>query len=398
MGTTLICNGSTTDRKPDLFAQAESVAFQHVNSALRDMPFCDRGDLCQAAKGYFFESVRASGAAHLFREEYVERKAERLGAWWHTKHTASNTKRPHTKYTPAQALRGRQVAAMRKRNRNNWLALQVQLFRQGGGKVAEVAEQFGCSTRNIFKLSRRKFPRIVLVVLCRVLNVNVPKNSGGFCTSKISGYRHKRDLTDAPALVGALLDPEPTPAGGEPETASERIGHLPSPAPGEDQPQGARSVDGIAMPTRARAALKDQGVKVRPAPEQETPAAIPPQLVEQLRAAIQAGAILDAMDALRAQGHTAAAIAGRLCRGPSHAPKPAPNAPNAAPPQTRLKPDAERIPSNPNARPRYPAPPAGRAIAGRGGDRQPHQRTERDHPRRPTDKPEGIDRRRRAWS
>ena len=83
---------------------------------------------------------------------------------------------------------------MRKRKRNNWLALQVQLFRQGGGKVAEVAEQFGCSTRNTFKLSRRKFPRIVLVVLCRVLNVNVPKGSGGSVHQKHPGTGTKETL------------------------------------------------------------------------------------------------------------------------------------------------------------------------------------------------------------
>ena len=95
------------------------------------------------------------------------------------------------------------MAAMRKRNRNNWLALQVQLFRQGGGKVAEVAEQFGCSTRNIFKLSRRKFPRIVLVVLCRVLNVNVPKGSGGSVHQKHPGTGIKETLRTVSLDEGA---------------------------------------------------------------------------------------------------------------------------------------------------------------------------------------------------
>ena len=178
-------------------------------------------------------------------------------------------------------------------------------------------------------------------------------------------------LTDAPALVGALLDPEPTPAGGEPETASERIGHLPSPAPGEDQPQGARSVDGIAMPTRARAALKDQGVKVRRAPEQETPAAIPPQLVEQLRAAIQAGAILDAMDALRAQGHTAAAIAAAYAEAQATPPSQPPTPPRPAPDQAQAGRGAD--PQQPQRPPQIPSTPS----------RTRHSRTRRGSPTTP---------------
>ena len=106
MGHSQKYSSTHLDRNNDPRAQAERAAFQHVNANLRDMPYCELGDLQQAAVSYFWQSVRGNGAAHLFREEYVQRKADRLGAWWDQKHTASRTPRPHTQYTPAQAARG----------------------------------------------------------------------------------------------------------------------------------------------------------------------------------------------------------------------------------------------------------------------------------------------------
>ena len=204
MGSSQICNSDTADRK----AEVEQVAFQHVNSHLENMVFCSEADLAQAAKSYFYQSVRTSGAGHLFREAYVEAKAQRIAKWWNEKHTASRTPRPHTLYTPAQAARGRAVASMRKRNRNNWQALQVQLIRQGGGKVAEVAEQFGCTTRNIYKLSKRRFPKLVAVVLALALGVNVPKSSVGFL-SQNQGMDQKETLRPFTFDEGTPAHPPP---------------------------------------------------------------------------------------------------------------------------------------------------------------------------------------------
>ena len=45
------------------------------------------------------------------------------------------------------------MAALRKTNRNDWTALQVQLARDRGATVAEVAGRLGCSARYIYKLS-----------------------------------------------------------------------------------------------------------------------------------------------------------------------------------------------------------------------------------------------------
>ena len=194
MGTSPICTTTTTNSKPNLFDQAESVAFQHVNANLRDMPGCCLGDLAQAAKSYFFESVRASGAAHLFREEYVERKAERSAAWWYRKHRDIRTPRPHSKYSPAQALRGRQVSAIRKASRNDWQALRVQLARQGGAKVAEVAEILGCSARFVYKLSKRKFSPLLVAVLLAALGLNDPKSSVGVTPDLTTGRNLKEEL------------------------------------------------------------------------------------------------------------------------------------------------------------------------------------------------------------
>ena len=77
MGHSQKYSSTHLDRNNDPRAQAERAAFQHVNANLRDMPYCELGDLQQAAVSYFWQSVRGNGAAHLFREEYVQRKADR---------------------------------------------------------------------------------------------------------------------------------------------------------------------------------------------------------------------------------------------------------------------------------------------------------------------------------
>ena len=106
MGSSQEYSPTNSNRKDDFFDQAEQAAFQHVNANLRDMPYCDRGDLEQAAKSYFFQSVNASGAGHLFREAYVEGKAATWAAWWFRKHRDRRTPRPHSLYSIDQARRG----------------------------------------------------------------------------------------------------------------------------------------------------------------------------------------------------------------------------------------------------------------------------------------------------
>lgn len=181
---------ATTNNSKTEFDRAEQAAFEHVKEALRGMRYCCLEDLQQAAFSYYCEGFRIAGVP--IREEYARGKAARLGAWWHQKHSASRTPRPHTQYTPAQSLRGRHVAAVRKRGRNDWTALQVQLARQGGAKVAEVAGQLGCTTRNIYKLSKRRFPRIVLAVLVLAFGVNV-LNSSGWSVPQKHGSTDQRE-------------------------------------------------------------------------------------------------------------------------------------------------------------------------------------------------------------
>ena len=165
MGQPPRCTRTPPNSKPELFDQAERVAFRHVGQALRDMAFCSLPDLEQAAFSYFWQSIQNSGAAHLFREAYARRKAATWAAWWYRKHRDRRTPRPHTKYTPAQAARGRRVALIRKRGATDWTALRAQLARDRGDKLAAIAGELGCSLRTASRLSKRLFPRIVGVVL-----------------------------------------------------------------------------------------------------------------------------------------------------------------------------------------------------------------------------------------
>ena len=119
----------STDRNPN-FAEVERRAFDHVREQLAQMPSCGLYDLQSAAASYLSLFLGAQGFP--MRREWIDHKAAKWAAWWDRKHTASRTPQPHTKYSPSQALRGRQVAAIRKRGQNDWTALRVQLARQGG--------------------------------------------------------------------------------------------------------------------------------------------------------------------------------------------------------------------------------------------------------------------------
>ena len=183
MGSSQICNTNTADRKSEI----EQVAFKHVNSHLQNMRHCERADLIQAAFSYLLQSVNASGAGHLFGATYAQRKAEKWAGWWHTKHTASRSRRPHTKYSAPQALRGRQVALIRKKGATDWTALRAQLARDRGDKLAEIARELGCTIRTVSNLSKRLFPKIIGVVLDHLFRWKHGKSS-------VARTPHKQDV------------------------------------------------------------------------------------------------------------------------------------------------------------------------------------------------------------
>ena len=56
MGSSQEYSPTNSNRKPDLFDQAEQAAFRHVVANLCAMPFCSRADLEQAAKSYFWRA------------------------------------------------------------------------------------------------------------------------------------------------------------------------------------------------------------------------------------------------------------------------------------------------------------------------------------------------------
>lgn len=181
---------ATTKSKTE-FDQAERMAFEYCKAMLRGMAGCSLPDLEQAAYSYLCQSFRDSGIE--VGETWSRAKASKWAEWWHTRHTASRTTRPHSEYSAAQALRGRQVAAIRKKSRADWTALQAQLARHQGGKVAEIAGRFGCSERSVFRLSKRRFPKLVLVILGQALNLTHGKSSV-VATSDIQAIDSKEQL------------------------------------------------------------------------------------------------------------------------------------------------------------------------------------------------------------
>ena len=191
MGRPPRCTRTPPKSKPELFDQAERVAFQHVREQLAHMAGCGLEDLEQAAFSYLVQSLNASGIQ--VRERWARGKATTWATWWHTRHSAARQARPHSQYSVAQAQRGRDVAAIRKRGRNDWQALRAQLARASGDTVADVAGELACSTRFIYKLSKRRFPRLVALVLALALGVNVPKSSP-VATSEIQGIDQKEQL------------------------------------------------------------------------------------------------------------------------------------------------------------------------------------------------------------
>ena len=58
MGSSQEYSPTNSNRKPDLFDQAEQAAFRHVVANLCAMPFCSRADLEQAAASYFYAIQR----------------------------------------------------------------------------------------------------------------------------------------------------------------------------------------------------------------------------------------------------------------------------------------------------------------------------------------------------
>ena len=190
------------------FQAAEALAFADVGQALGQMPGCGLEDLEQGAYSYLCQSFASSGIP--VREQWARRKAAAWAGWWHTRHTAARQTRPHSQYSAAQALRGRVVAAIRKKGRANWQALQAQLARDRGGTVAEVAGELGCSRRYIFQLSKRKFPKLVALVLALALGVNVPKSSA-LATSEIQGIDQKEPLR--PFTLDDVRPAAPPPLG-----------------------------------------------------------------------------------------------------------------------------------------------------------------------------------------
>ena len=190
MGQPPRCTRTPSLSKSD-FDQAERVAFQHVREQLAHMAGCGLEDLEQAAFSYLVQSLNASGIQ--VREQWARGKATTWATWWHTRHSAARQTRPHSQYSPAQALRGRQVAAVRKRSRTDWMGLHVQLMRWQGRKVAQIAGRLDCSERSVFRLSKRRFPRLVLVILGQALNLTHGKSSCA-ATSQIQTIGPKEQL------------------------------------------------------------------------------------------------------------------------------------------------------------------------------------------------------------
>ena len=105
MGSSQEYSPTNSNRKPNLFDQAEQAAFRHVVANLNEMPYCDRADLEQAAASYFWQSIHNSGTAHLFRAAYIERKAATWAAWWFRKHRPPNTETAHQVQRSASGAR-----------------------------------------------------------------------------------------------------------------------------------------------------------------------------------------------------------------------------------------------------------------------------------------------------
>ena len=222
MGQPPRCTRTPSKSKPEQFDQAERVAFQHVGQALRDMPFCSLPDLEQAAFSYLCESLRGSGVA--VREEYARRKAATWAAWWFRKHRDRRTPRPHTKYTAAQAARGRRVALIRKRGATDWTALRAQLARDRGDKLAAIAGELGCSLRTASRLSKRLFPRIVGAVLSCYYGWTHGKSSA-VGTSEIKAMGNSKEPLPCGRFDQGRAAPRPAGDGIDGESGeSERIG------------------------------------------------------------------------------------------------------------------------------------------------------------------------------
>ena len=156
------------------FAEVERRAFSDVGQALGQMPGCGLEDLTQAAFSYALQSFNASGIP--VREEWLRGKAAKWAGWWDCRHTASRTPRPHTDYTPAQALRGRVVSQYRRGTQADIAALIAQLAKLRGVKVSEIAGEIGKTTQHTRRLLTRTFSKLLVWIIGRTFG----KGSVGF--------------------------------------------------------------------------------------------------------------------------------------------------------------------------------------------------------------------------
>ena len=163
MGTFLISHQPTTTTTTN-FEQAEQAAFEHVKVALRDMPLCELADLEQAAFSYAAQSFASSGIP--VRENYLRAKASTWAAWWFRKHGDNRTPRPHSKYSPAQALRGRVVSQYRRGAQADVAALLAQIAAGRGDKAGQIAAGIGRTVQHTRRLMRRTFSGLLVSIIC----------------------------------------------------------------------------------------------------------------------------------------------------------------------------------------------------------------------------------------
>lgn len=145
----------------------EQTAFAYATEKLRRMPGCSQGDLAQAAKSYFYESLRAQGAADLFREPYVEAKAERMGQWWFDKHRRSQ-KRPHTKFGPESAALGRQRSQAKRTNKADVRACLAQLYQEQGDTMRAIAKKLSLGVGTVCEATKRDVSMLWRIVWAAV--------------------------------------------------------------------------------------------------------------------------------------------------------------------------------------------------------------------------------------
>ena len=209
------------------FAEVERRAFDYVGQALGNMAGCGAEDLAQAAFSYAVQSFASSGI--LVRESYLRAKAAKWAAWWHTKHTASRTKRPHTKYSKAQALRGRVVSEIRRGTQSEVLALRTQLAALRGETSAQIADGIGRTARQVRRLASRNFSALLVSIICRTFgkssavfskSLTAEDRQGRLANVRLGSARGQNPAGTAEDVAGLAVD------GGEIERLGPQIAEL----------------------------------------------------------------------------------------------------------------------------------------------------------------------------